>query len=1557
MQPTSYQNNCADKRHSVRAKAFTAVALVLFFVPIMFFATDALATVRDAPYSIVAIGDGPSIGEDGSFRLPLEVIPAPGHSVSGLTLQPADGWQDATLTVLNDPAHKSTTIDAMAYEIRATTVNLDQPLRLIFEVDGVTTEEIIDFSKSRPGRAIPVPEGVYEFAPPVPRKSRAQPQPSTLTPAETWFIGDPVAQQVELARREEDKAAGNKDAQYSYDIRVHGRFVYLRADGVLAGADGVTVTIYDDESPFNPYAAGWGLTDEDGYYDITFTHTTEFFDMDPDIYVNFLCASLGTAVGNGDIGGSPYNWNTGVVADYDGTDLDMGTNFPEWANQQGAGNIITVLTRTWRFMSALGYFPPPVDVIWPINGGSYYGDFPTRKIHLSTGDGNGNEGTIIHEYGHHWMYNFSNSPSPSYCNSTCDEPDCGHCLWCAENAVITWTEGFPDFMGHWIPRTFTAEYGQAALAPYGLEWIQTCGMFGPIDDPMTTEGMFGALLVDMVDDNADNDLAFDATVTETANIGANHLFTIASVYDPGDVTSFLSELVTYVSNWPAFGETELTEMWEAGLNNGYELDSAPPGTVSNLHSPTHTISVPSPANYIHFSWDRATDDVSGIAGYSVSVTANNPTIPDTIMDVGDLTYYEYPYVLSAQTVWFSIRTVDRSGKWGDTVSAGPYIIGPPTAADLEPEAPEFWDSPVVPRSYADATTTTALAPTLLQGGVQNTYLNFAFENNTVSTVSASDFFSGVCVDGVTQGTSIFGGQIVAGEEFSMLNKGPYNVLGGRHVISGRADVDQLVSESLEDNNNFGRQWMWKPQTIAPYTTFIRPAPPNRTGGWSDVIDSGGGGATLTANTSAFRYPAVGYWNVISIWPVTTGIDADFDLELHPWSNDPVDGHLSPVASSMRGPGLIDALIVNNNTTGTQTWDLALLNANETTSPYYLIAVESELISYTSDLVVTIPANEVIAVREIYVPSSSVGPFNARIQIDPADGPVTMLWFDDSFGTGGLSDYTVRVVTDEAGVATVAGSVTDGGYHCIVLYREADEGAAKKTNKALTAVDVELTTGAWPADFEPTSWMPGWHSPLVPSPVPASPLSVPAPAELPGDSLGTHINFVVSNTGQAEVPTMSTTTYADGVLKIAYGFFDFPSQTVWPRNDPFPVWMPGGRHTMSMQIDFLEQANESDETNNTYGEQWVWRPAVLPIGSAVVRTAPPNVIGGFSDITFSAVADSNGGEGGSVTVTPEVFLNCDGVRTPVFAAAGDDGYWGGVAVMSGTASNVNMQLHEISTGAQDGFSTALTASSWAAAQLDFTLVNFNGTAFRDFDVGIVLADEGQQDYRVQTVSSVYLGTHPLGSYGTFTLDQHDMLNLHEVYLSPGPILIEMTAIEPGVDYGISLYGPLTEAGMPYFSRNDIVSTTASSWFDTTTDDERIIVDIVQTGHYCLAVWKADAYSEDLDGAYDLLFAPVSSGVDNPTPIRSTNLLASVPNPFNPRTVVHFELARPLDVKVDVYDMRGAHMRTLVRGSLPAGRQQIEWDGTNDSGHRLTSGTYFVRLSTIEGQQIRKVSLVK
>jgi lysyl endopeptidase len=104
-------------------------------------------------------------------------------------------------------------------------------------------------------------------------------------------------------------------------------------------------------------------------------------------------------------------------------------------------------------------------------------------------------------------------------------------------------------------------------------------------------------------------------------------------------------------------------------------------------------------------------------------------------------------------------------------------------------------------------------------------------------------------------------------------------------------------------------------------------------------------------------------------------------------------------------------------------------------------------------------------------------------------------------------------------------------------------------------------------------------------------------------------------------------------------------------------------------------------------------------------------------------------------------------------------------------------------------------------------------------------------------------------------------------------------------------------------------------------------------------------------------PTEEPGDPELPKPALKLGQNFPNPFNPLTKIEFELARPENISLAIYDLQGHLVRVLAQGNLPAGTHSVIWDGSTDSGDRAASGTYLYRLATVGRILNRQMTLLK
>jgi hypothetical protein len=107
---------------------------------------------------------------------------------------------------------------------------------------------------------------------------------------------------------------------------------------------------------------------------------------------------------------------------------------------------------------------------------------------------------------------------------------------------------------------------------------------------------------------------------------------------------------------------------------------------------------------------------------------------------------------------------------------------------------------------------------------------------------------------------------------------------------------------------------------------------------------------------------------------------------------------------------------------------------------------------------------------------------------------------------------------------------------------------------------------------------------------------------------------------------------------------------------------------------------------------------------------------------------------------------------------------------------------------------------------------------------------------------------------------------------------------------------------------------------------------------------------------IVFVPLNSAVSD-GPAKNFGLEQNYPNPFNPSTTIRFSVAERENVKLELYDVKGTLVRTLVDEVVEPGSYPVVWDGTNAAGVVMPTGTYIAKMTAGEFTSSIKMTLNK
>tara|TARA_Y100000590_G_scaffold454216_1_gene600604 strand:+ start:103 stop:1137 length:1035 start_codon:yes stop_codon:yes gene_type:complete len=111
-----------------------------------------------------------------------------------------------------------------------------------------------------------------------------------------------------------------------------------------------------------------------------------------------------------------------------------------------------------------------------------------------------------------------------------------------------------------------------------------------------------------------------------------------------------------------------------------------------------------------------------------------------------------------------------------------------------------------------------------------------------------------------------------------------------------------------------------------------------------------------------------------------------------------------------------------------------------------------------------------------------------------------------------------------------------------------------------------------------------------------------------------------------------------------------------------------------------------------------------------------------------------------------------------------------------------------------------------------------------------------------------------------------------------------------------------------------------------------------------------------GYYDGNDSSTIDIIQNPS-LFSYNLYDAYPNPFNPVTILRYDLPEETMVKITILNMMGRKINTLASSQQSAGHKSIRWNGTNDKGAPVSAGLYLYKIEAGQFRQTKKMILLK
>ncbi len=183
-----------------------------------------------------------------------------------------------------------------------------------------------------------------------------------------------------------------------------------------------------------------------------------------------------------------------------------------------------------------------------------------------------------------------------------------------------------------------------------------------------------------------------------------------------------------------------------------------------------------------------------------------------------------------------------------------------------------------------------------------------------------------------------------------------------------------------------------------------------------------------------------------------------------------------------------------------------------------------------------------------------------------------------------------------------------------------------------------------------------------------------------------------------------------------------------------------------------------------------------------------------------------------------------------------------------------------------------------------------------------------------------------------------------------ILYNVTVLYDGNDFEIYINGELDA----FTSLQGLIMTTPIDLMigqvlpGNTQYNFKGVLDDIRIYNYALS------YSS-IQSLYDFV-TNIKVEQDGSVPL-NIGLAQNYPNPFNSQTNIQFQLARQTGVKIQIFNILGQKIKTLVDEEKAPGYYRISWNGKNDFGVSMNSGIYFIKLSADNFTDIKKMTLLK
>ena len=143
------------------------------------------------------------------------------------------------------------------------------------------------------------------------------------------------------------------------------------------------------------------------------------------------------------------------------------------------------------------------------------------------------------------------------------------------------------------------------------------------------------------------------------------------------------------------------------------------------------------------------------------------------------------------------------------------------------------------------------------------------------------------------------------------------------------------------------------------------------------------------------------------------------------------------------------------------------------------------------------------------------------------------------------------------------------------------------------------------------------------------------------------------------------------------------------------------------------------------------------------------------------------------------------------------------------------------------------------------------------------------------------------------------------------------------------------------------------FITVSDTAYVINNLMEDSLHYIGVVAIDDQARESPLITEDLGTPSSNGER----VSDIKLYQNAPNPFGKQTTISYQLPKTGLVRLNVYNITGQLLKTLINQEQPAGRYDVKWNGKDNQNKQVSAGVYIYRLNTGDKTQSRKMVVIK